>query len=253
MADRIVINAALSLLTGPGEREWRAPVLGIAHPFGLEYEQDVDVRRKILERIPFLRNLEAFGQPPKTRELRIHHLHARLLLASVTDELAAEHRDIRICPYLRFECTSLRMKRVAGGVDPDEALAGPYRGDERLLPRRAHGRMPVSTGLGQVPGREEEERIGLGKVAVKGASILRDDDPEAVALPDRCERLLGKREVLALLHRLVLEAGRLGEDKDLTALLVPVLGRPNTRYDASRQRRRAKQHEGPAADTGRRA
>jgi hypothetical protein len=48
---------------------------------------------------------------------------------------------------------------------------------------RAHGRSVISSGLGQIPSREEEECVVLGQIAIEDVPILRGDDVETVYPP----------------------------------------------------------------------
>jgi hypothetical protein len=57
---------------------------------------------------------------------------------------------------------------------PRNPFSVPDRGEQRLLPLRAHGRGLVSAGLSQIPSREEE-CVVLSQVAVEDVPILRSD------------------------------------------------------------------------------
>src|SRR5262245_2599065 len=184
MAHCVIVHAALALFTGPGEREWRPLVFGALHSVSLQDEQNVHVLREVLERVPLLLDREGFTGTKEAREFRIDHLHTRLLLVSVADELAAKHRDKRVRIFLRLETVALRVERVARGVHADESLSVAYRGEKRLFPRRAHGGHLVGAGLDQISRREEEESIVLSQIAVEHAPILRGDDLESVLPAD---------------------------------------------------------------------
>lgn len=64
MSHGIEVDAALALLAGPGDRVWWTPIVGIVHPLGVKNEQDVDVLREVLERVPFFLDGEGFTPPP---------------------------------------------------------------------------------------------------------------------------------------------------------------------------------------------
>ena len=145
-----------------------------------------------MERVPFLLDGEVFTKALKAGELRINDLHARLLLASVADELTAKHRDIRVRLLLCLEALSLRMECVARRMDPDKPRSGPDRSEQRLFPLRAHGWGIVSADLSQIPSREEEECVVLSQVAVEDVPILRSNDVEAVYPPKFCQSGFGK-------------------------------------------------------------
>ena len=57
---RVIVHADRALFADPRERKRRALVFGAPHSARLEHEQDVDVLREVLERIPFLFDGEGF-------------------------------------------------------------------------------------------------------------------------------------------------------------------------------------------------
>jgi hypothetical protein len=89
----------------------------------------MDILREVLERVTFLLDGEDFTRAPKARKVWIHDFYARLLLASVTKELTAEHRDIWVRLLLRLVTVSLRVECVACRMDAEEALSVQNRGE----------------------------------------------------------------------------------------------------------------------------
>jgi hypothetical protein len=111
--------------------------------------------------------VNASPEPRSSREGRIDDAHTRLLLASMTDELSAQHCDKRVWVRPLLETVPLRMKRVARRMHTNESPSFTDCGEKGLLPQRAHRRHPVSAGLREVPRRVEGESIVLSQIAVE--------------------------------------------------------------------------------------
>src|SRR5262249_48677647 len=162
---RGIEDAALVVLARPGGGIFRPFVIEVLHAFGVLHEYDVQVRREVLERVPFFKLLEIL-LPLDAGEVGIDDAHPRFLLLAVTDELAPEHGDggIDLAARLVLPLSALAMKGVAGAVAADEALAAGDGVEQRLLAGCRHRRRTIQTLLaGQIALRLEEEAIKLGK------------------------------------------------------------------------------------------
>src|SRR5262245_54683523 len=76
MAHCVIVHAALAFFTRPGEREWRPVVFGALHSVSIQDEQNVDVLREVLQRVPLLLDCEVFTRTKEAREFRINNLYA---------------------------------------------------------------------------------------------------------------------------------------------------------------------------------
>jgi hypothetical protein len=65
-------------------------------------------------------------------------------------------------------------------MNADESFSIPNRCEQRFFPARAHGRGIVGACIGQIPSREEEERVVLTQISIEHTPILRSDHIETV-------------------------------------------------------------------------
>jgi len=99
----------------------------------LHDEQHVQVRREILQRVPFLLTFERVVQFTAAGKMRIDHRDLRHLLRTVIDEFASEHQQVgigrcamefvAIAAVLRIAAARLAgVERIAARVDRDETV-----------------------------------------------------------------------------------------------------------------------------------
>src|ERR1041384_1139280 len=89
-------DAALAKHSRPGRRIGPASIEIPFHALRLLNQNDVNVFRKVLDGIPFLKEFDAVLQTFKAGEFRVHAKVPGLLLCIVADSLAAEHFEVRI-------------------------------------------------------------------------------------------------------------------------------------------------------------
>ena len=134
VTDRGVENPALAVHAGPNHRIGR-PLVGVAvHRGGIQRADDVQIRREVLQRIPFFFQAHGLLTPSKPRKFwivddHVCRLQARILVLPVEDEFAAQHADVRIrlvaMRDVRFERSfgvGRGVKRVAAAWTPTNPI-----------------------------------------------------------------------------------------------------------------------------------
>src|SRR5437016_8953835 len=188
MAQRRVENATLAFVTRPGGGIGWTIVFGPFHLRCVNHREHMDVRREILERIPFFIERKIRARIFKTRELWIGHCVLGGLLGAVLDEFAAEKTDISIGLVAVVQVTVGALLRfaagvegVAGGVSADEALAAAHVIDQGLLSLRRHGWLSVGAWQAKIAGRVKQNAIELAQVILAELrAVLREDEFPAV-------------------------------------------------------------------------
>src|SRR5438552_878404 len=91
-----VEDTAVALSTRPSHRERRPLIIDPLHGVGIQRQDDMQVRREILARVPFFHELKAVIELLAAGKLVVCHDSFGRLLWAVTDELPSKHRNVWI-------------------------------------------------------------------------------------------------------------------------------------------------------------
>jgi len=187
MTHRRVKHAALPVHPRPSGRIIRPLIRRAVHASGFLDENDVQVVREFLERIPFFHQFDFCTRVLQAGKFSIRHAQfCFLLLCRMSNKFAAEHFRVIVRlrtvifvarqMLLRFSVLArVRVKCVRRRMHADESFSIFHRVEQSRLARRSHRRKSIGADDQRTVERVKAERVELRDIfRRKQTAVLRE-------------------------------------------------------------------------------